>query len=109
MNSDILIGINKLICEKNNCESVVINNEVLESAVGNTQWFQLNELKACALFRSIILNHPFRDGNKRTACLALISIKEPPTTQEELESITLDVAKGNLKEPQEICRLIYNL
>ena len=31
------------------------------------------EQKAAALFHSLIANHPFSDGNKRTAVLALVS------------------------------------
>lgn len=57
--------------------------------------------KAAAICRSVILNHPFVDGNKRTGInIMLIFLDkngiELDYTQEELIDLGLGVAAGNL-------------
>ncbi|HSX49030.1 MAG TPA: type II toxin-antitoxin system death-on-curing family toxin [Candidatus Saccharimonadales bacterium] len=61
--------------------------------------------KAAALLHSIVLNHPFVDGNKRTAITATIRFLYingflPKMTQKELVDITLNVEskKINIEE-----------
>ena len=46
----------------------MINRSLLESALGRpqTDYYDGLYLKAAALMESLILNHPFVDGNKRT-------------------------------------------
>lgn len=58
--------------------------------------------KAAALMRSLALNHPFVDGNKRVAAhaavlFALINGYSCVATSDELVAITLDVAKGEVE------------
>jgi death-on-curing protein len=55
--------------------------------------------KGAALLESLARNHPFLDGNKRTAITAACIFLERngcriEATQKELERITLDVAVG---------------
>lgn len=55
--------------------------------------------KAAALMHSIARNHPFVDGNKRTAAAAMIVFLKLNgfgfhATQDELVSLTTDVAEG---------------
>lgn len=45
------------------------------SAFGQDAYATLTE-KACVLMHSLARNHPFKDGNKRTATLALLMILE---------------------------------
>jgi death-on-curing protein len=57
--------------------------------------------KAAALMESLILNHPFVDGNKRTAISAagLILLRngyEVAVSQESLEKFTMDAAMKTL-------------
>ena len=78
------------------------------SALSVQQWFQDEKLRASALFRSLIQNHPFQDGNKRTAVLVLIHMCKPTCTDEILLDVSLKVAMGVLKDPKEISRLIYS-
>lgn len=58
--------------------------------------------KAAALMHSLVLNHPFVDGNKRVAAHAVIVFVEMNgldflATPEELVQITLEVAKGAIE------------
>ena len=55
--------------------------------------------KAAALMESIVLNHPFVDGNKRvgiTAAALFLQVNghHLTATNEELEQFTLDVPRG---------------
>jgi death-on-curing protein len=55
--------------------------------------------KAAALFHSLVTNHPFTDGNKRTAALCaelfvLVNGFDLLATDEELEELTMATARG---------------
>jgi death-on-curing protein len=57
--------------------------------------------KAAALMHSLVMNHPFVDGNKRVgAHAALLFIRanemEPDITPAELTAVTLSLARGEL-------------
>lgn len=57
--------------------------------------------KAAALLHSLVLNHPFIDGNKRLGAAAAELMLEIngvalPAADEELEGITLATARGEL-------------
>jgi death-on-curing protein len=80
----------------------------LESAVARPQsTFGGDDLypdlaaKAAALLHSLVQNHPFVDGNKRTGAHALVVFLlandvEPEFSAEELTEMTLAVARGEL-------------
>ena len=62
--------------------------------------------KAAAMMHSLIQNHPFLDGNKRTAIAAAVlflqlNAYEFNATNQEVEIFTLSVAKGE-KDLEEI-------
>jgi death-on-curing protein len=57
--------------------------------------------KAAALLHSVVMNHPFVDGNKRVGAAAaelLLTVNGAglPATDTELEEITLAVARGEM-------------
>ncbi len=82
---------------------------LLESALYRPQsTFQGNDLyptlfdKAAALIHSIILNHPFIDGNKRTGMLSGLQFLEENNIQanidnEELVNVTLKIESKQFK------------
>ena len=94
--------------------------EMLQSSVsrpkatfdGHKLSFEVH-LKAAAMMHSLIQNHPFLDGNKRTAITAAalflrLNKFEFNATNQEVEIFTLTVARGE-KEPDEISKwLIEN-
>ena len=58
--------------------------------------------KAAALGESLIINHPFLDGNKRTGILAVAAFLlesgfEINSSEEELYNFTIDISTGTLK------------
>jgi len=78
------------------------------------------ESKAAHLLYFVVKNHPFSDGNKRTAAFLLIDFLnrnnrllhknyQPVINDTGLAAITLLVAESNPKEKDTIIRLIENL
>ena len=64
--------------------------------------YQTAEEKACAALESIVKNHPFHDGNKRTGYLVfrLYLLREGydiQATQEEKYDFVLKIAAGEMK------------
>lgn len=43
-----------------------------QTALGNTEKYETIYSKAAAMFHSLVLNHPFHNGNKRTALVSLV-------------------------------------
>lgn len=61
--------------------------------------------KAAIMFLLLIKNHPFRDGNKRTATLAMLDLLERngytlDATNDELYQFTMNVATSVLDKDQ---------
>ena len=61
--------------------------------------------KAASLIESILINHPFIDGNKRTGYVALRSFLlsnglDIVATQEEKYAFVIDIASGNIQFEQ---------
>jgi death on curing protein len=84
----------------------------LESAIARPfQTFGGNDLygscfeKAAALAESLIINHPFIDGNKRTGFIAMVALIEEDNfllnaTQEEAYNFTIKISTGEIKFEQ---------
>ena len=61
--------------------------------------------KAAAIAESIIINHPFVDGNKRTGYLAMLAILEDGklkiiVSNEEIYSFIIRISTGETKSDQ---------
>ncbi len=81
---------------------------MLESAIARPfQTFDGNELyptlfeKVAALGESLVKNHPFIDGNKRTGMLGIYSLLlhggfELTASEDEMYSFIIDIATGNI-------------
>lgn len=76
------------------------------SGFGETEFYPTPEEKAGAILESVIKNHPFIDGNKRTGYVLMRLIlmqfgKDITATQDEKYSFVIGVASGQI-EFQEI-------
>lgn len=105
---DFLVGVNMCVCEAAGEESRVINKDNLLSALSVQQWYEDDRLLASALIRSITIAHGFQDGNKRTAAITGAIICDYDCTEDEMIACILDVAKGKLKDVEEIARRLYD-
>lgn len=109
VDEDTVLGVNQAICEDQGTECTVLSRENLLSALGIQQWYEVKELQASALLRSLILNHPFQDGNKRTAYVVAMMVSTISKPDDEVERCLIEIAKGNLKEIDEIASILYNM
>jgi len=83
--------------------------DLLESAANlpRQPYYESLFVKAAALFRSLVKNHPFLDGNKRTGLLAvkifLLDNRYRITcSDDDIVAFTLAVAKGEVRDLEEI-------
>lgn len=72
------------------------------SGFGETAFYPTPEEKASAILESIIKNHPFIDGNKRTGYVLMRLIlmqfgKDIIATQDEKYSFVIEVASGQIE------------
>ncbi len=110
---DVLL-IHSRVIEEFGGDSGLRDRGLLESAVAMPQsTFGGNDLhsglagKAAAYHFHLCTNHPFVDGNKRVAVAAsevflLINGHELSASDDEIEELTLGVAKGELSKDQVI-------
>lgn len=87
----------------------LLNSGLLDSAVaqpraafGGQSLYPTLEEKAAALAFSLVMNHPFVDGNKRTGAAAMLMFLRRnghtvDASDEEFESVILRVAAGELE------------
>ena len=102
-----LIVLNRLICEDNGQQSVVINKNNLLSALSVQQWYEDPYLLASALVRSLTIAHGFQDGNKRTAAIVGMMVSSYMCSEDEIIECVLSIAKGDLKDVEEIASILY--
>lgn len=94
------------ILDRGGGETGMLNRGYLEAAVDRARWgpFATGDLaeRAAMLLRGIIRDHPFVDGNKRTAYeIADIFLRfngyELEADRDEVVEMTVEIAKGNLE------------
>ncbi len=87
----------------NGAESPWTDEHLLESAFSSYRYYESELEQICSIFRGLIKNHPFSDGNKRTAYIVLVSYllqNKYDCPQEDLCIFTLDVATHNYDVPE---------
>ena len=106
---EVVLNIHKYLIDRFGGQHGVRDIELLESAIARPfQTFDQKDLhktvidKAASLIESIITNHPFIDGNKRTGYVLMrLFLMENDldiiASQEAKYLFVLDIAKGNMK------------
>jgi death on curing protein len=105
-----VIDINKKVTEETGgCHGILKRNE-LESAVNlpkqvvfDKELFPSIEDKASSYLHSISRNHPFQDGNKRTALVSCdvflgMNNRDMHLSNEEKVDLTISVAEGKVNQ-----------
>ena len=69
--------------------------------------------KAAAIAESLIINHPFLDGNKRTGFLAMLAVLETENfkiniSNDEVYNFTIQISTGEIKFDQIVVWLKNN-
>lgn len=104
-----LCALNFYICKNSEEPYQIINkNNILSALSVYDSYFNNKKEIMAALFRSLIINHGFLNGNKRTAAMCLyVSGIYLKRSQKEFIDITYEIAKGNLKDAKEIAKLLF--
>ncbi|MBU9422609.1 type II toxin-antitoxin system death-on-curing family toxin [Burkholderia gladioli] len=71
------------------------------TSLGGVEKYRTLEAKAAALFHSLIQNHPFHNGNKRTALVSMVRFldlnhKRIEASDEDMFALVKSVAQGQL-------------
>ena len=105
----IVIKAHSILIEQFGGSKGIKNQEGLESAISrpfmtfdSVEHYPEPIDKAAAIFESLIINHPFIDGNKRIAYLMLRlflleSGRDITASQDEKYNMTIAASKGELK------------
>lgn len=91
----------------------VISQNMIDSALSSYHYYDDVKEQVVSIFRGIIKNHAFRDGNKRTGLIVLLTLCNENDininkTDEELAKLTIDVA-NNKYEIKEIVDKLFNV
>lgn len=68
-NADFIISLNQAVMGN---DGLVLNRDLIESTYSSVDYYPTELEQVVSVFRSIIKNHAFKDGNKRTAYLFLV-------------------------------------
>ena len=99
-----VIGIN----QKFN-EGVIVNRGSFDFALNSIRKSQDWQEQIAYLLRALLVDHIFKDGNKRTASYLLMSALERESFsfhEEEIVSLTIKLARESLTDIKEIKKLI---
>jgi len=103
-----IVGFNQEIGEKGEFNNESSLEFALSLAKTKRNW--LYELSY--LVRSLLVDHVFRDGNKRTCLLVIVYCLEENKKKYDKDKLLLairKIAKNNITNPLMIVRLIYNV
>ena len=103
-----LILVNKGICNTFHQDHSVLNFDALSSCLNAyDSYYEDDNHISSAIFRSIITNHPFKDGNKRTAFLVLQFINFSNIGRFNIANLAIEIAKNTSMEVDDICNILY--
>lgn len=95
MSRDTIKAINKAIAG-----GKIISEAMIDSSLSSYHYYETLEEQIASVFRGLVKNHAFYDGNKRTGLIALLTLAEKHDLElnmndDELANLTIDVAKNN--------------
>lgn len=108
INKKDIIGINKDV----GCNGVFSNESSLDFALSIVKQKKSWLFELSYLVRSLLVDHVFQDGNKRTAATVISSFLEEKNLDYDKESIIkiiLQISKKNISDVNKIMRLIKNV
>ena len=105
---EVVLGVHKVLIKKYGGANGVRDRRLLESAIkrpyqtfDGKELYETSESKAAAMIESIIKNHPFVDGNKRTgyAMMRLVLMKDEKgiqANQKEKYEFVIKIASSKI-------------
>jgi death-on-curing family protein len=98
---ELLQTINRVIKEA----GIIIDTNKIAGVLGSLDYYISTKEKIACLIRSIIKNHEFTNGNKRTAAAFYLAMCKhmnytPPFNNQEFAETFIDIAKNNYSVEQ---------
>ena len=92
----------------------VLNENLIGSIIYSTSYYENIVDITTSYFCKLVKDHIFRDGNKRTACLALnmfleLNGKELTLTNNELYEMSIDVANDKIFDSSVSMKLLTSI
>lgn len=118
---DEVIAYHHSLMLQNQQAAILLSKEKLEAAIARpqTEVFQEEAFttlaeKAAVLLQSILIGHPFSDGNKRAGAAAMLAFLElngatMPDDSDELYDFVIAVTTGELREVEDIATHVRKL
>lgn len=106
----LIVDINEQIVIDTGEPFMIINEDQLDSAIGQVfQSWYTEEQAIAALFKSLILNHPFMNGNKRVAFAVATHMGNTLLNFNEIKNLTYIIASegGSAIEVNEIANILF--
>lgn len=104
INEKEVIGINQKFDE-----GVIVNRGSLDFALNSIRKSQDWQEQIVYLLRALLVDHIFKDGNKRTATYLLINALERENFdfhEEEIVKLSIKIAKESISDIKEIKKLV---
>lgn len=108
INKKDIVGINKEI----GCNGEFSNESSLEFALSIVKQKKSWLFELSYLVRSLLVDHVFQDGNKRTASTVIMTFfdqKNLSYDKEKIIMVILQISKKNINDINKIMRLIKNV
>lgn len=90
INIDDIIGIHHTVEEN----QIILNKNNLESRLSSFHYYETKEEQIVSIFTSLLMNHAFMDGNKRTAVVTLMFLLDANNFKIPNDDILYDIALG---------------
>jgi death-on-curing protein len=94
----------------------IIHLNMIESALSSWHYYDSIEKQITSIYRGLVKNHAFKDGNKRTAVITLQNLCDIndinfDMSDDELFDVTIDVAKNKYTVEEKTVMLFgdYNI
>lgn len=107
INKKDIIGINQEIGEKGNLRNEGSLDFTVSIIKQKKSWLQ----ELCYILRSLLVDHAFEDGNKRTALIAIILyFKEQGLDydKDRLIRVIWEISKKNIADINKLMRMVKN-
>ena len=107
----LIVDINKAVNETYRTSAYWVKESLVDSAISAYSYYEDELDQVCSVFRGIVKNHAFSNGNKRTGALLLGAwlLKQGYIPEDgKLAELVLDVASHNY-EVEEISEKVKEL
>ena len=107
INKKDIIGINQEIGEKGNLRNEGTLDFTISTIKQKKSWLQ----ELCYLLRSLLTDHAFEDGNKRTALIILILYFKDQNLdydKDKLIKTIWEISKKNIADINKLMRMVKN-